>query len=55
MAHLWLADPIAQTLEVLRLQGDLWLVVAVFTGQTVIRAEPFEAIELDLGKVCGRE
>lgn len=51
VGHLWLMDPIARTLEVLRLQGDLWVVAAVFTGEAVVRAEPFDAIELDLGKI----
>ncbi len=51
VSHLWLMDPIAQTLEVLRLQADLWVVAAVFTGASLIRAEPFDAIELDLAKV----
>ena len=51
VAHLWLMDPSAKTLEVLRLGGDLWIVAAVFTGDAVVRAEPFDAIELDLGKV----
>ncbi len=51
VGHLWLMDPLARTLEVLRLQGDLWVVAAVFTGESVVRAEPFDAIELDLAKV----
>ncbi len=51
VAHLWLLDPLAKTLEVLRLQSDLWVVAAVHTGDTPVRAEPFDAIELDLGMV----
>lgn len=51
VAHLWLLDPLAKTLEVLRLQGELWVVTAVHTGDAQVRAEPFDAIELDLGMV----
>ena len=46
--HAWLIDPIARTLEVLRLERDRWTIVANWSGFGVLRAEPFEAIELDL-------
>jgi hypothetical protein len=29
----------------------LWVIAAVFTGESVVRAEPFDAMELDLAKV----
>jgi Uma2 family endonuclease len=45
----WLLDPLARTLEVLRLEGDKWLIIAAFSGNALVRAEPFDAIELDLG------
>ncbi len=48
VAHVWLADPIARTLEVLRLEGDRWSIVSSSSGLAVLRAEPFDAIELDL-------
>ena len=49
-----LADPdvggaVQQTLEVLRSQDGRWLTLAVHRGPKRVRAEPFEAIELDLG------
>jgi hypothetical protein len=44
----WLADPIAQTLELLRLDAGRWTIVSTWSGVDVVRAEPFEAIELDL-------
>ena len=47
VGHLWLLNPEARTLEVLRLQGEKWLVSAVYSGNETIRAEPFDAIELD--------
>lgn len=48
VSHAWLVDPIVRTLEVLRLQGKAWMVVVVFSGDQVVRAEPFDAIEIDL-------
>jgi Uma2 family endonuclease len=50
VAHAWLVNPVEQTLEVLRLAQDgTWTIVRVLTGPEPVRAEPFEAIELDLG------
>jgi Uma2 family endonuclease len=49
VAHAWLVNPIERTLEVLRLRDGAWTIVAVFTGSEAVRAEPFDAIELELG------
>lgn len=46
--HIWLLDPIARTLEVLRLDDGRWTIVYSVAGMAILRAEPFEAIELDL-------
>ena len=46
--HLWHVDPLAHTLDIFRLQGVDWLLVGTFSGEGRIRAEPFEAIELEL-------
>jgi Uma2 family endonuclease len=48
--HAWLIDPVAHTLEVYRLasEGGLWTLLAAHRGNVKVRAEPFEAIELDL-------
>jgi Uma2 family endonuclease len=48
VAHAWLVDPIARTLEVLRLEGDRWLILATHAGPETVRAEPFDQIDLDL-------
>lgn len=50
--HVWLIDPDARTLEVLRLEGSSWLLAATFGGDARVRAEPFDAVELDLS-LCG--
>lgn len=48
VGHAWLLDPIARTLEVLDLQDGRWLMAATHGGNEVVRAEPFEAVGLDL-------
>ena len=53
VSHLWLLNPDARTLEVFRLRGDEWVVSAVHTGETPVRAEPFEAMELDFKTLWG--
>jgi Uma2 family endonuclease len=49
VSHAWLVDPIIRTLEILRRDARGWTIVAVFEGDATVRAEPFDAIELDLG------
>ncbi len=49
VAHAWLVDPLARTLEVYRLEAAGWLRVAVHRDDARVRAEPFDAIEIDVG------
>lgn len=50
--HVWLLDPIAQTLEVNYFDSDrTWRGVRVIQGETRVRVAPFEAIELDLSRL----
>lgn len=46
VSHVWLLSPEARTLEVMRRQGDQWLLVAVYESNQPVRAEPFDAIDL---------
>ena len=46
--HVWLVDPDVKTLEVFRLEGSNYLLVATHADTARVRAEPFGAIELDL-------
>ncbi len=48
VSHAWLVHPIHRTLEVLRLHEGRWLTLAVHRDDQRVRAEPFDAIELDL-------
>lgn len=49
VAHAWLLDPLQRALEVLRLASGTWAAVARYEGSDRVRAEPFAAIELELG------
>lgn len=48
VGHAWLVDPIARTLDVLRLENERWSILLTAANADVVRAEPFDAIELDL-------
>ena len=52
--HLWLVDPEARTLEVYRQQGGRWLLLDTHVGAAEVRAEPFEALALELGALWAR-
>ena len=52
--HVWLVDPIEQTLEVFRLEGERYMLLGVHHGDARVRAEPFDAIELDLAILWAR-
>jgi hypothetical protein len=53
VAHLWVANPLARTLEVYRLAEGRWLLLGTHEGPRTIRAEPFEAVEVDLAPLWG--
>ena len=48
VSHAWLVDPRLRSLEVYRRDGGSWILVHVYGNSDVVRAEPFDAIELDL-------
>jgi Uma2 family endonuclease len=54
VAHVWLVNPIAQTLEILRLDGDTYRLAAIHAADASVRAEPFDAIALDLAVFWAR-
>lgn len=54
VSWVWLVDPIVRTLEVFRLDGGEWIVHSSFRGDSAVRAEPFDAIELDLAALWER-
>lgn len=48
VAHAWLIDAALRTLEVLRLENGRWSILATYHDDAKVRAEPFDAIELNL-------
>ena len=51
VAHAWLVNPIERMLEVLRLRDGTWTILTVCGGSEAVRVEPFDAIELALGRL----
>ena len=51
IAHLWLVDPAAKTLDVFRLESNRWVLLATFIENDKVRAEPFDEIEIELGNL----
>ena len=55
--YAWIIDPLAKSLEVYRNTSEAWLLVQGFSadeGDTLVRAEPFTDIELDLAAMWQR-
>lgn len=48
VGHAWIIDPGLETLEVYRRHEEAWLLVLTASGDDLVRAEPFDAIELSL-------
>ena len=49
--HLWLVDPRIEQLEAYELAGGGWRLIGLHRGGAVVRVPPFEAVQLDLGRV----
>jgi Uma2 family endonuclease len=49
VGHVWLVDPDARTLEVYRREERQWLLLGTWRDHERVRAEPFDAVELELG------
>jgi hypothetical protein len=47
--------PTDRTLEVLRLRDGAWTIVGFWEDAALVRVEPFEAVELELGRLWGDE
>jgi len=51
---MWILDPGPATLEVYRMDGDMWQLILSAAGDVKVRGEPFEAIEIDLAEAWAR-
>jgi Uma2 family endonuclease len=52
--HVWLINPILQTLEVYRQEKGRWLLLGTYEGDEKVRAEPFEVVSLDLAMIWAK-
>ena len=43
-----------ETLEIYRLEREYWVLLATHGGEDVVRAEPFDMVEIDLKRLWGR-
>lgn len=50
VAHVWIVDPLARTVEVFRLDGDRWMLEATYGGDGPAKIPPFDAVDLALGR-----
>jgi Uma2 family endonuclease len=48
VAHLWLVDPLARTLEAFVLAEGAWVLAAALGGEAEVRVPPFEAVAFPL-------
>ncbi len=51
LCWLWVVDPPHRTVEVLWLEGDEWVVVGAFGGDTKAHIAPFDSIEIQLSSL----
>jgi len=49
--NMWLVDPLARTLEVLRLSEGRWVIAAVHVGSETVKVDPFAEIVLRLERL----
>lgn len=48
VTHAWLVDPAAKTVEVMRFADGHWVLLGTFGDDDSMRAEPFDAVAIDL-------
>lgn len=49
--HVWLIDPVAKTLEALRLDAGGYRIIGAWSGDTVVHCEPFEALGIAMSEL----
>lgn len=54
VAHVWLVDPVLQTVEALRLDSGGYRLLGSWQGEAVSRIEPFGAVELELSALWSK-
>jgi Uma2 family endonuclease len=54
VGHPWLLNPVVRMLEIYRVDGGRCVFVDAYANEDVVRAEPFDAIELSLSLLWER-
>lgn len=54
VGHAWLVDPLLETLEIFVRDGAQWTLSVTYRGSQHVRAEPFEAVAIDLSPLWRR-
>jgi len=54
VGHVWLVDPLMETLEVYALDGATYRLLATHAQEEVVEAPPFEAVPLELARLWSR-
>jgi Uma2 family endonuclease len=52
VAHLWLVDPRARTLEAFAFRAGAWVLAAALKDEAEVRLEPFDAVGFGLAALC---
>ncbi len=55
VSHVWLLHPGERTLEVLRLESRQWVIAGTYGDDMIVRAEPFQAVAIDLLPLWGEQ
>ena len=50
VSHVWLLNPVSKLLEVYHLTEGNWVLVKTVVGDDAVRAEPFDAIEMEMSR-----
>lgn len=48
VAHVWIVDPVAQTLEAFELRQGRWTLIAMLKDDDTVAVSPFDAVEFSL-------
>jgi Uma2 family endonuclease len=54
VAHLWLINPLIETLEAYRLDEHQWVLLTTHAGDAMVNVEPFDAVALELWRLWGK-
>ncbi|MFP5211847.1 MAG: Uma2 family endonuclease [Acidobacteriota bacterium] len=51
VGYFWSLDPTNRILEAFRLEAGKWVLLGAYAEDDKVRAEPFDAIEIDLSRL----